>query len=229
MHKDRSINLIEEGHQLINKVKSTELQEISTIVLHIDKIFEHIIENYENWRTRVIEFLKTSKIDKLTISGAINSDTLLIDRPEWVESAQNKGTRSVAIRLYIENINKVLDLLNITFSLTPKITDDAYDKCKLKISKDEGIVRVDNHSSYPIKGKRLKIIETLKDEKSRSGEEIIRMYNPEKGNLNLLSGEITNINETLRRKIGVKVDIILSLETVGYKLNSNDFSFEFLI
>ena len=227
MYKERAINLIKEGHELISVIRNPELQEMNTYSLYHNKVFNHILENYDSWRTSVVNFFKISKIDALTISGVISSDTLLIDRPEWVRSVANNQTRSAAIRLYIENINKVLNLLDKTYLLTPKITDEALDKCKLKISKDEGIVRVDNHSSYPIRGKRLEIIKALKDGKSRSGEEIIKMYNPEKGNLNLLSGEIRNINETLREKIGVKVDIILSLETSGYKLNSNDFSFDF--
>ncbi|MFA5644470.1 MAG: hypothetical protein WC928_03025 [Patescibacteria group bacterium] len=220
-------SLIEDGYNLIDTIKNKS-KDLSSFELYHNKIFEKALKEYADWQKELLLFLNKNKVNKSIISDIADLETLLIDRENWLQTAQNKNTEPKAVLLYIKNVKDILKLLNKIYSSDSPKVNDLFEKYQLEISTEKGIIRTDNPKLvYPISGKRMGLLQSLKDGKPKSAKEIIEIYNPQKGGLNLLSGEIKNINKTFVKKIHIKKDLIISLNTIGYKLNTDYFIFKF--
>ncbi|MCK5475442.1 MAG: hypothetical protein KAI71_02580 [Candidatus Pacebacteria bacterium] len=122
---------------------------------------------------------------------------------------------------YEKKIDEILDKAtkNEMRAKVKKSNNDT-NKINIIISNNKGIYRKnkDSELSYPMKtaSKRKKIIHNLKDNKKNGNLLAEILYNK---NLSQLSKEIKEINENFKNKLKLKEDLIINLDTGGYKLN----------
>jgi hypothetical protein len=83
------------------------------------------------------------------------------------------------------------------------------------INKEIGVYR-NKKLSYPLKGKRFRLVMELYRNKNLGANVLGHLYN---GNNQLLSKEIKSINQLFISSLKVKVDLITHLPTGGFKLN----------
>ncbi len=99
-------------------------------------------------------------------------------------------------------------------------------KIKLFFSADDGLYREKNNKkiSYPIRGKRAKLVKFLKNGKIKGSELVLQLDQP----LYLVSKEIEEINTNFKAKLELADGLIIRLETGGYKLDNTKFLIQFL-
>ena len=99
-------------------------------------------------------------------------------------------------------------------------------RIKLFISQDEGIYKneITRKPNYPISGRRSKIITRLENGK-KVGSSLIKLFNID---YQMLSKEIGEINDNFREKLKLEKNLIVSVETGGYKLNDESYDIKFI-
>lgn len=112
------------------------------------------------------------------------------------------------------------ELSNEKYLISPEVGQ----KFKLSFSGEKGIYD-GSKFSYPIKGKRAKLIMLLKDGK-KDGALLVKTLGAK--NISFISKEIAEINKNFKSKFKQSKDLIIHIETGGYRLNADNYSIEFM-
>lgn len=203
-------------------------------LMNIYSIFS-IIEGKKNKHTKE-ELIKISEAiaaveDKL-YSKSIKKEAKEKNRiiaSSFLESEnrhRDDGHRIKEIQLCAKRIHSYLinEMERKNTSPFTELTDDKKERIPIFFSYEKGFYAKDN-SSYPIKKKRAKLIDYLKDGK-KDGAILAKLWGH--NDHAQLSKDINQINKLFKKKLGQKEKIIISIPTGGYKLNNDTYSIKFI-
>jgi len=98
-------------------------------------------------------------------------------------------------------------------------------KIAIFISDDHGIYKDDVKSGYPVRGSRAKLLRHLRDGK-KDGKILTQIWGH--NNHAQLSKDIKGINKLFKNKLKQKEDIVVHVQTGGYKLNDEIYAIKFI-
>lgn len=133
--------LIKAGNLLIKSAREYSIKNHQKDDIY--KMADLILVDYRKWKESVIKFLKQNKVDKITIINIDSSDTLFINPTHWAMKAIGHETKTEAFKLYIENVNKIINELSAVYlSQKNKNTIDKLDidKISFNFNEDESVI-----------------------------------------------------------------------------------------
>ena len=127
---------------------------------------------------------------------------------------------------YLNDLNSPNQLLIADESNTAE-AQNTDDKTSVYVSEDDGIfLNPDTKKpSYPISGKRAKLVWLLKDGRKMTGNQLSEILGQ---TLQVVSKGVDEINNQFKSNLGVSNDLVIRLKTGGYKLNQEHFTIQFI-
>lgn len=140
MDNKQTKKLIEMGSDLVEKAREYSIKNHKRGDIY--KMAELILFDYRSWKDDVIKFLKQSKADEIIIHNITSSDTLFINPSQWAAKAIDPKTKTKAIKLFIENVGKIIKELSVASSAPPEKLN--INEVSLDFNKNKSIIIFNN-------------------------------------------------------------------------------------
>ena len=115
MNNKQIKKLISRGEELIEQVR--RISTIDQNKLSFDTVHGYLVWDYAGWKREVVSAFEESNADELVISGIESQDTIFVNPAQWAIDVVSGDRQPDAVRLYIDNVNKIInELRSVYFS-----------------------------------------------------------------------------------------------------------------
>jgi len=242
-------NIIFEGKLLLETVNRIELEynNIKNSNFYNNDTFDideamgfkarQIFVKIFDWKDKINLFVKRTKKSKnnenlLTeIKGKLNFP--FSKNRVSIKSNNGNGIENVETttnKMFVKYLKEARGEINKKLIKLESLRDKTKNKVKKEqifISKEIGIYKEQNGKklNYPIKGERANLLRRLKDGK-KDGKLLAELSGHK--NLQQLSKDINDINRIFKKKLKLRSEIIIHVETGGYRLNKEKYKIKFI-